>query len=93
MNSFFRYTLAVNNGSKVDNAALTHYNIGIDDDIWKDDGAWIDDDSWRNIGCWMDKCGKLSTILFYPIYPLHPEPIVAKSGDERGVFINIGWNG
>lgn len=93
MYSFFQYTPVVNYGAEVDNTALSNHNICVDDGAWKKDGAWIDGGSWRDIGCGVNKCGELSTSLLYPVYPLHPESIVAEDRDERGVFINIGWKG
>lgn len=90
VNSFFQYTPVVNYGSKVNDTATVDCHIRVDDGVWMDDSAWLDSCGWRDIGSWMNKCGKLSTALLYPVYPFHPESIVAKGRDERGVLINIG---
>ena len=84
MYSFFYYTPVVNYGCEVDYAATIDYHISVYDGMWEDDSAWLDSCGWRDIGCWMNQRGELSTILFYPIYPLHPKSIVAESRDERG---------
>lgn len=82
MYSIFQYTPVVNYGSEVDDTAFTYHNICVDGGVWKDYSTWFDGGSWRNVGSWMDKCGELSTSPLSPVYPLHPESIVAESRDD-----------
>lgn len=89
MYSFFYYTPVVNYGTEVDNAATVDYHIGVDDGVWKDDSAWFDGRGWRNVGCWVYKRDELSTTLLDPVYPLHPECVVAKGGDELYIIREI----
>lgn len=90
MYSFFQYTPVVNYGSEVDNAATVDYHIGADDGMRKDYGTMRYSGSWRNVGCGVNQCGELSTALLNPVYPLHPEGIVAEGGDEKGCWVDVG---